>query len=168
MYKNGTKGDRLCPFCARLCRDSKTVPETTKPCQDGHFFLQRSQSHRSAAVQQDSWLPARAAHRRPDITSHHRAPACGATVSFPTCYLKPRGVRSDTFPPLSPTARGRIRFRREAEPAQREWREWEGFSCVFAGLKHRKKTANSHAAHRTRRSAHQQFRNRRRRRLCPD
>ncbi len=129
MYKNGTKRGQAVPLCARLCRNWKTVSETTKPCQDGHF-LQRSQSQRSAAVQQDSWLPARAAHRRPDITSH-RGPSLRCHVGFiPNVLPEACDVCLDTFP-LSPTVRGRIRFRREAEPAQREWKEWEGFS-VFS------------------------------------
>lgn len=95
--------------------DCKTI-SGHKLTQDG-YFLQCSQSHqiqRSAAVQQDSCLPAQAAHSRSDITSAGLR-VCGAdsVSSSPphsSLLLEPR-MYEEHFSPYS--QRGRIRFRRE-------------------------------------------------------
>ena len=132
---------QIVPSNTRPCSHLKTVSRTTKPRQDGHFLQcnHSHQSHRSAAVQQESWLPARAAHISARFTS------CLQPVKhFYTSFLSP---------PLSVT--GRIRPQEEAEQVLREWKEWEGFA-VFSMWK----TVKSHAAHQTSRSAHQQFHNR--------
>lgn len=132
-------------LCASVRASDATlkVCQTTKPCQDGHF-LQRSQSHQSqrgAAVQQDSSLPARAAQRRPDLTTHH-TPACGETALLSPCHPKPVGC-VDTFLTVSYCERAYPRSERGRASKGRA----EGVGGLFAVLKHRKKTANSHAAH---------------------
>lgn len=93
-------------------------------CQDGHFFAVQSEP----AVRQDSCLPARAAHRRPDITSHTPR-ACGDTLKHVSMRLL-----------VSPPVRGRLRG------CQRGAERVGGSFRVFSLVRKRKKTAHGRAA----------------------